>query len=127
LYALSKENSKIPGTYGWGNQYYPALPDFLGLTLYHCGNLQGFYQLPIRPIAHQCSIRPHQLRAYEAALHVPRSVCRDDAMSLQISILIQQADPVFFPWTYDPYGKCVTKGCWHATGVTFGELFCPLH
>ena len=56
---------------------------------------------------------------------MPRTLLQDEAVRLQISILLQKADPVF-PWTYSAYGECVPKGCWHTTSVTLGELFPPL-
>ena len=45
------------------------------------------------------------------------------------SILLQQAEPVFFLWTSGTSGtsgQYVPTGCWHTTGVTLGALFPPL-
>ena len=60
--------------------------------------------------------------AFDVAFRELHSVLQDEAVRLQISLL-QQADPVFFPWTYCAYGQGVPKGCWHTIGVTLGELF----
>src|SRR5712691_12620972 len=120
-------SASIPGIHSRSNQCYPLLPDFFRLPLGHRGELRGFSTLPAHPIAYQCGISARQLRAFAAALRGLRSVLQDEAVRLQRSMLLQQAAPVFFPWPYSPYGKRVPKGCWHTTGVTFGELCRPWH
>ena len=116
----------IPGIHSRSNQYYSVLSSSSGLSTCHGGEVWRFCQLRVHPIAHQDGVGARQLCAFEAALRVPRSVLQDEAVSLEISVLLQQADPVFFPWTYSTYEKRVPKGYWHTTGVTLGELFPPL-
>jgi hypothetical protein len=113
--------TNIPEIHGRSNQHYSV-----ELSPCHGGELRGLCQLPIHPIAHQYGIGARRLHAFEAALRVPHSVLQDEAVGLQISILLQQAEPVFFPWTSGAYGKCVPKGCWPVTDVTLGELSPPL-
>jgi|RhiMethySRZTD1v2_1073278.scaffolds.fasta_scaffold339030_2 hypothetical protein len=116
----------IPRIHSRSNQYYPSLLGFFRLPLRYGGELRGVYKLPVHPIVHQCGISTRHLRAFEAALRVHCSVLQDEAVRLQIPILLQQAEPVFFPWTSDTSGQCVPTGCWHTTGVTLGALFPPL-
>jgi hypothetical protein len=118
-------STNIPGIHGRSNQHYSTLLESLELSPCHGGELRGLGQLPIHPIAHQYGIGARQLHAFEAALRVPRSVLQDEAIGLQIAILLQQAEPVFLPWTYGAYGKCLPKGCWHTIDVTLGVLFPP--
>jgi hypothetical protein len=116
-------SGSIPGIHRRSNQYYSVLSSSFELSTCYGGEVWGLCQLPVHPIAHQYGAGARQLRAVETALRVPRSVLQDEAVCLEISILLQQADPVFFPWIYGTYRKRVPKGCWHTTGVTLGELF----
>jgi hypothetical protein len=115
----------IPEIHGRNNPHYSSILSIFGRCRCHGGELWGLCQLLVHPIAHQHGISARQLRAFEVALRVPHSVLQDEAVRLQICLL-QQADPVFFPWIYSAYGKYVPKGCWHTIGVTLGVLFPPL-
>jgi hypothetical protein len=119
-------SASIPGIHSRSNQYYPLLPDFFRLPLGHRGELRGFSPLPAHPIASQCGISARQLRAFAVALRGLRSVRQDEAVRLPMSMLLQHAASILFPWTYGPYGQRIPTGCWHTTGVTCGELFPPL-
>jgi len=118
-------SSSIAGKYGQSNSHCSSILSIVGGCRCHGGELRGLCQLLVHPIAHQHGIGARQLRAFEVARRVSHSVLQDEAVRLQISLL-QQADPVFFPWIYSAYGKCVPKGCLHTIGVTLGELFPPL-
>ena len=115
-------SSSIAGKYGQSNSHCSSILSIVGGCRCHGGELRGLCQLLVHPIAHQHGIGARQLRAFEVARRVSHSVLQDEAVRLQISLL-QQADPVFFPWTYCAYGQGVPKGCWHTIGVTLGELF----
>ena len=118
-------SGSIPGIHNRGNQYYPVLLSSSGLSTCHGGEVWRFCRLRVHPIAHQDGVGARPLCAFGAALRVPRSVL-DEAVSLEIAILLQQADPVVFPRTYSTYEKRAPKGCWHTTGVTLRGLFPPL-
>jgi hypothetical protein len=98
----------ISGRYGRSKPLYSSPHNYFSLFLYQRG-----YPLPVHPIPHHYGIGVRNLRAFEAALRVPRSVLQ--AARLQISHL-QQTAPVFSLWTYSTYGKRVSKGCWHTAG-----------
>ena len=119
-------SASIPGIHSRSNPYYSVLSGSSSLFPYHRGELQGLYQFLICPIAHQYSIGACQLHAFEAAPRVPRSILQSEAVNLQTFVLLQQAEPAVFPWTYGAYGKCPSKGCWHTTGVTLRKLSSPL-
>jgi hypothetical protein len=112
----------ILGRHSRSNQHYSSILNGFGRGPCHGGELRGLCPLPIPPNAQQHGIGARQLRAFDVALRVPHSVLQDEAIRLQIALL-QQADPVIVPWTSRAYGKCAPKGCWHAIGVTLGELF----
>ena len=107
-------SANIPGIHSRSNQYYSSILSLFGRCPCRGGELRGFCQLPASPIAHQHGIDARQLRAFAIAFRVPHSILQDEAVHLQ-SCLLQQADPVFYPWTYRAYGKCVPKGCWHTS------------
>jgi hypothetical protein len=110
----------ISGIHGRSNPYYSVLSGSLRLFSCHGGELRRLCQLPIYPIAHQYGIGARQLHACAAVLRVPCRILRYEAVGHQISLL-QKADSSL-PWTYGAYGKCVSRGRWHATGVTLREL-----
>ena len=118
-------SASIPGIHSRSNPSYSVLLGSSRLSPCHRGELQGLYQLLICPIAHQYIIGACQLHAFEAALRVLRSILQSKAVNLQTFVLLQQAEPVVFPWTYGAYGKCGSQGCWHTTGVTLRELSPP--
>jgi hypothetical protein len=115
--------ASISGFHTRSNPYYPVMRGVLRLSPCHGGELRGLCQLLIYPIAHQDLIGARQSYAFEAALRVPGSVLPYEAVGLQITMLLQKADPISsLPYTHGVYGECVPKGCWHTTGVTLGDL-----
>jgi hypothetical protein len=117
-------SASIPGIHRRSNPYYTSLLRICGRCPHHGEKRWGCCQRPVPPRAHPHRRGAHPRRALAVALGVPHSVLQDAAVRLQMSL--QQADPIFVPWTYRAYGKCVPKGCWHTTGVTLGELVPPL-
>src|SRR5215831_1439045 len=113
----------IPGIHGWVNQYYLLLSNSFGLSQCHGGELGSLCQLPVHSTARQYGTGDRQIYAFEAVLRVPSSVLQDAAVRLKV-VLLQQADPVFFPELINSaYGGCVPESCWHTTGVMLGKLF----
>jgi hypothetical protein len=80
---------------GCGNRWYAALPGSLRPSPCHGGELRGLCSLLIYSTAHQYDLGARQLCAFQAALRGPCSVLQSVGVSLQISILLQKADPIF--------------------------------
>src|ERR1043166_644432 len=88
-------STNISGIHGRSNPYYSVLSGSCRLSPCQRGKPGRLCQRPIYPIAHQYSIGACQLHAFAAALRVSRSVLQYEAVGLQISMLLQKADPVF--------------------------------
>ena len=88
-------SANISGIHSRSNRYYSALLGAFRLSPCRGGELPELCQLIFCLIAHKYAIGVRQLHAFAAALRVPCSVLRDEAVGLQMSILLPQAELVF--------------------------------
>ena len=87
-------STNIPGTHSRSNLYYLVLLGSCRLSPCQEGELGILCQLSICLMAHQYSLAARHLHIFEAAFLGPRRVLQYGAVDLQISILLQKAEPI---------------------------------
>ena len=89
-------STNIPGMHSGSNLSYSVLSGSCRLSPCHAGELRGLCQLSACLIAHQYSLGARHLRTFEAAFRGPHRILQYGTVDLQISILLQKAEPIFY-------------------------------